>query len=175
MAISRHQLIKYLILLSLLIAVSVFFIAPYFNNIKKISVELKNEAASLASQYQSGDDVEKANATYEYFKNQLPDLKTLFLKKGEELTLITQLEQLAGKYNLEQDLALSLEGQELNSALKKVPFIFTVKGDFNNFMSYLDKLAKLNYNLTIHSLNLRQLDGQIIEAKLNGYTYWHTL
>jgi len=173
MIISRHQIIKYIIFLVLLISITFFFIVPYFKNIKKISLALQTEASSLETQYQSGDDLEKAKAVYEYFKDRLPDLKTIFLKKGEELDLITKLEQLAAQYDLEQSLTLAQEGETVGGLLQKTPFAFTLKGDFTDFVGYLDKLVKLNYNLSIESLDLKQqFDGEIIEAKINGHAYW---
>lgn len=172
MYLSQKQIIKYLILVIILVLVNGLLIIPYFKNIKEIYTTLTKEARALEQKYISGQGIEKSNQDFLTFKDKMPNFDTLFIKQGAELSLITKLEQLAENYNLSQELGLGLEKKQLPSQINRIPFNFTLKGDFINFLNYLIDLNDMNYNLSIQDINIKQLSNRELEFRLLGYTYW---
>lgn len=166
---SVSQLTKYSILFLIFVLVLGFFVIPYFLNIRNIFLSLNKEALSLKSK---GQGLSKVHEDYQNYKDKLPDYQALFIKEGEELSLVTKLEEIADKYHLKQDLSLSTEKLLLADNIKKVPFNFNLKGNFNDLLRYLLEISKINTNLTIQNVNIKQGLNDQLEISLLGYTYW---
>jgi len=169
---SISQLTKYSILFLIFACGLGIFVIPYFSNIKKIYKSLTSEAAALESKYNTGQGLSKAREDYQNYKDKLPTYQTLFIKEGKELSLVTKLEEIADKYHLKQDLSLSTEKLMLANNIKKVPFNFNLKGNFNDLLRYLSEISKINTNLTIQNVNVKQGLNDELEISLLGYTYW---
>ncbi len=170
----QQRIVKYLILVLVIIFIFSIFILPNFKKVKKIHNDLTTEAQILEEKYITGQDLEKSSQDYDELENKLPDFDTLFISEGNELSLITKLEQIADNHNLTQELSLALEKKVLSPELKKVSFNFTLSGTFINFLNYLTELSAMNYNLTVQNLNIRQAKEDHMEISLMGYSYWYT-
>lgn len=172
MKLPLPQLTKYSVLFLIFAGVLGIFVIPYYSHIKKIYQSLAAEALSLESRYNKGQGVTQAHEDYQNYKDKLPDFQTLFIKEGEELSLVTKLEGIADNYHLNQDLSLGTERLTLADNIKKIPFNFTLKGDFTNLLGYLTELGDISTNLTIQNINIKQDALGRLEISLMGYTYW---
>lgn len=172
MKLPLPQIIKYSVLFLIFASVLGIFVIPYYSHIKKIYQSLAIEALDLESRYNKGQGVTQAHEDYQNYKDELPDFQTLFIKEGEELSLVTKLEEIADKYRLSQDLSLGTEKLLLDDNIKKISFNFTLKGDFTHLLGYLTELADISTNLTIQNINIKQDALGQLETSLMGYTYW---
>jgi len=169
-----QHLVKYIILITTLILVLIFFVLPNYNNLESIYLNLTKEAQTLESKYIAGEGLEKSSNDYNQISDQLPTYESLFIKRGEELLLVTNLENLADKYNLTQQLDLGLTKTEINKNIIQVPFNFILEGTFDNFILYLTSLYQMPFNLTIQNIDIKQTQDKKLEIHLLGYTYWLT-
>ena len=172
--LSINNLLKYFILTIIFIADFIFLASPNYNNLQNIFRELNAEANELESKYIAGQDLSRSSDDYKEIDDNLPSYESLFIKKGEELSLVTRLEELADNNHLEQKLDLGLNKNIINEYIVSVPFNFTLKGSFDDFTQYLATLYQLTYNLTIQNIELIQTEDSDLQVKLLGYTYWLT-
>jgi hypothetical protein len=108
-------------------------------------------------------------------------LTTAAVKEGGELELITSLETIARQSNVEQTINLNTAGQqEISSWEKKIPIHLQLSGLYGNFMTYLHRLERMPYLITITDLNLVR-DGDasltpgragLMRADINAEIYW---
>ena len=172
MKISRKQIIKYAILIVILFATIYFLTFPYFTGIRQIYINLTKEAVALEEKFISGQDLAKSSSDFESYNDKIPEYDELFIKEGNELSLVTNLEEIANKYNVNQELSLGIDKTQISEEVKRVPFNFVIKGNFNSILKYFSEIFKMSYNLTIHNLNIKQIEDGDLEARLLGYTYW---
>ena len=167
-----QNLVKYLALIVIFVAVILLLALPNYSNLQLIYSNLTVEAQDLESKYIAGEGLEKSSDDYNTISAELPSYESLFIKQGEELLLVTKLEELADEYNLTQKLDLGLTKTEINENVIQVPFNFIIEGTFDNFLSYLDILYQMPYYLTIQNIDLKQTDNNKLEIRILGYTYW---
>jgi hypothetical protein len=92
--------------------------------------------------------------------------------RGEELNVITELESLAQKYQLDQ--ALNVAFFDAKTAAPNKPalpeyyeFAFLVNGPFAKEISYLDALEKLPYYITIKNIKFENRQGNKKNSEAN--------
>jgi len=172
--LSINNLLKYLILTIIFIANFLLLAHPNYNNLKNIHNELKNEANELELKYTAGQDLNRSSDDYQEINDSLPSYESLFIKQGNELSLVTKLEELADINRIDQKLDLGVNKNVISENIISVPFNFSLKGDFNDFMQYLKTLRQLTYNLTIQNIELKQTEDSDLQIQLLGHTYWLT-
>ena len=91
------NLIKYAVLLIILVLVVLLLVSPNYNSLKNINLTLTAEAEALESKYTAGAGVEKFSQAYQSYYDKLPEYESLFIETGDELSLVTKLEELADK------------------------------------------------------------------------------
>ncbi|MBU1036745.1 hypothetical protein KKF32_01755 [Patescibacteria group bacterium] len=173
MKLSRYEIIKYSILLIILGGAFFFVFLPNFKNIQKINSDLSSQRANLEQQFKAKKNLEEFLADYHSIKSEIPSYEQMFTKEGDELSLITIVENIAIKYNISQDITLGTQKERIDNHLKRMTFNLSVNGDFNNFVNYLLELKLLNYKLIIRSLEIEKLEESKVTAELLGYTYWY--
>ncbi|HAH04536.1 MAG: hypothetical protein UV78_C0041G0008 [Parcubacteria group bacterium GW2011_GWA2_43_17] len=166
------NLIKYAVLLIILVLVVLLLVSPNYNSLKNINLTLTAEAEALESKYTAGAGVEKFSQAYQSYYDKLPEYESLFIETGDELSLVTKLEELADKFSLNQKLDLGVNNTALSGHIIQVPFNFVISGTFDNFLQYLKALHQMPYNLTIQNIDVKQSGDARLEVKLLGYTYW---
>jgi Tfp pilus assembly protein PilO len=87
----------------------------------------------------------------EKIKNEAPDFSSHFFIGGQELKLITTLENLANKNNISQ----RIDNSNIDSTGKQQILItLTISGDYEKVLTYLGDLEKLPYFITVSRLNI---------------------
>ena len=190
---------KNLIIFGTLLIISIllisFGVAPTANKIiadKKIIIEEKNKMNDLLLK---GQNIIKNKNNITKIEDQLKLLDDAYLKIGEELTFITDLEEVAAKNNIEQTIIFNnTESTEINSA-KAIAISLQLSGGVKEIMSYINDLEKFDYYIDITKINLssrglttsnkrageQTYEGllkpeeeptAILSANLSGLTYW---
>lgn len=183
---------------TVLIFVVIFvFIVSNIKKIKAIAQEVTETEKYLQALQSSGQSKKEAEENYRLIKKDIPTLATVILQRGQELSLITSLEEIANQNNLQQKMNIYLSDSKTTNTLPKenqtidnnsFPFQLTIDGNLINFLNYLNDLEKLNYYLNITSIKINQSQnplGGFLEVEitslsstdnvhivLNGISYW---
>lgn len=172
MKIERKDLIRYLLLLAVFAVIIFVFFCPNLNKLIKIedtfSAKLKNLENRLTDKNSTIGQTEEMRS----LKSQFPDLNKLFYQEGDELSLITKLEEFAASNDLEQMISLNPKIEMLADNLKVIAISLKVDGSFINFLNYLQQLKTLNHQLTIENFDIMVSGNEMISANFYGKTFW---
>lgn len=143
--------------LILLVVVILLVIKPTSKEIKEISSEIHTQREELEKLYLRGQFLKPAKEQYEKAVLQLPNLSKIFVAPGEELQIITALEQAAAKNNLNQEINLKeveIKEDEQPENYQATPITLKVIGNYQNFISYLTDLESLDYYININDFRI---------------------
>lgn len=151
---SKKQLILSVLLLTSVFLILFLVIWPTIRDIRKISQTIEMLRADLEKKYLRGQTLKKTIADLNQIKKEMPELESIFLESGQELKLVTTLEQIADRHQLEQNIALDIEGEKNDQLIKTIPFQFTVKGKFKDVLRYIADIEQLSWYLNVSDLNI---------------------
>ena len=169
---SKNEIIKNIFFLITLIIILFFLTIPFIKNIYTYHSQVRLENESLISRNSSGNSLKNVDKIYTDLSDKLPSQEDLLLKIGSELSLITRLEELAQENNLLQSLNLSQNNNDYSENIRSVNLNIELTGDFEDIVSYLNQLSKINFYLTVDSLNLKVSPEDKVIAKLLTNSYW---
>ncbi|MBU1131304.1 type 4a pilus biogenesis protein PilO [Patescibacteria group bacterium] len=171
MKFQNSERIKFICLIIILILVNLLINRPYFSSLKKINNEFISEADLLKTAYISNQGPQQTLNKYQDIKKQLTAYENIFLKEGQELELIKELETLAANNNLIQTINLNPSPQEAYEDIYKLDLRLDLMGDFFDMLNYLEDLNELKYQLTVKMLNMDNKTNKV-SMSLFAKTYW---
>ncbi len=169
---NKTEIIKNLILITILIVVMSVFNMPLYKKINRINIKFTEARDEYSANFEQGNSYEKSLAQYNNLIDKLPTFENTFYSAGQELTLITELEGLASKHNLNQIIDLSSEKKELSENVLSMGLKLDLSGDFSDIVNYINDLESMKFKISINSLNLQKLGGDQLKASLLTNTYW---
>ncbi|MCX6785973.1 MAG: type 4a pilus biogenesis protein PilO [Candidatus Komeilibacteria bacterium] len=169
---NQAELIKLAIFLTVFGFVLLAFNLPFIARVNDFYAALKDGEQKLAAQSKAGSSLDKAQEDYSAFNALIPEAEDLFTASGQELKLITDLEQLAATHNLTQKLNLSPDRVNYSDQLEALTLSLELKGGFNDLLAYLADLSQRRFSLNVNAISLTQLDQNSLEIKLLTNTYW---
>lgn len=143
----------------LFIIVSATIIYPQYREIEKINKEIFGIRTTLEKKYETAKQMHKSQINLATAKKMSNELQSLFLKKGEEIKIVTTLEKMAEQSSLEQTFSLGSTSNKIKENLSDLDLRLTATGDFQNLMRYLEALEKNDYLLNISEINLSSKSG----------------
>lgn len=143
----------------LFLIVGTTIIYPQYREIEKINQEISTIRTALEKKYETAKQMHKSQINLTAAKKISAELQSLFVKKGEEIKIVTALERLAEQLSLEQKLSLSPAANKLNDDLSDLDLQIAVTGNFQNLMKYLESLEKNDYLFAITDVNLSSKNG----------------
>ncbi len=187
LTLKQHLLIIISCILWTLIAVSVFVVWPATKKILTLRNDITQIESELEIRYLNSQRLKRTERELDQIRTQLDNYKQIAIDKGSELQMITELENLAAKSNVEQVLNVTLfttkNTNENTGALTKpalseyYQFSFLVNGAFADEIKYLQTLESMPYYLTIKNIyfekrqNKKDDTNPIITLTFNGYVY----
>lgn len=148
--------IYYLIpLLAIVGGLCYFVIWPFYNEIKRINAEINNRLSSLEGKELKINNIKENLADLAKIKDELAK-KNIFIKKGEELSFIQEIERLADKYQIEQIPNIGTPQKESDESF--LPVKITLFGEFDKILKFVNELDKTNYYLIVNLVNLTASD-----------------
>lgn len=181
----------------LIFVVTFIFIVPNIKKIKAIAQEVTETEKQLQVLQKSGQNKKEAEQNYDLIKKDISTLETIIPQRGQELSLITALEEMANQNNLQQKMNIYLSddksaknppGNIQTTDKNLLPFQLAIDGNLINFLNYLNDWEKLNYYLNITSIKINQSQTPVVnflEAEtpstsatdnihvvINGISYW---
>ncbi len=175
--IKRHITTLILFLLGSITIVALFFIFKTIIDIKYLSESIYQQRMSLEEKYIKGLSLKDTVKQLEETKEELESLANILLPTNDTLTLITDLEQTAEFYNINQNI-------NLTEASEKKPFSsseinITVSGPYDQVLSYLTELNRKPYYINIHVLKITTINNEsnkpYINLSLKGLVYWQKI
>lgn len=140
-------------LVILTITMIIFIIYPSASRIKELGHEIDIQKNELDAIYARGQNLNKTIKQYAIVKPKINELNNIYLQTGEELKLITDLEQSATTtgVNLDKQLASNKDDQ---GGIKILPLQLTVVSDFSGIIKFIGELEKMNYYLNISNVRI---------------------
>lgn len=133
----------------LIISFGIFWPTTYY--IRKINDQTAQLRAFLEEKYQQTLRSRVTRKRLSEIKGTLPELQSHVFKRGNELELITYLEDLSAKHKLTQSINNSDLDKITNS---KITISMTLIGDYLNTLNYITDLESSVYFLNIEQLQL---------------------
>lgn len=152
--ISVPALVVIIILLLLLLVV------PMRRDILTLNENTSDARVDLEKQYLNGQLLRKTQDQFESVKPRLSQLEATTLKKGQELYLITTLEELAANHGLIQKLSMNdLQFPEDSESTDVVPLSVRVEltGDYEQVLNFLLETEQLDFYINWNSVNIKSL------------------
>lgn len=140
--------------LIILLALIFLILNPAIKEIKAISKEIQTQKKEVEDLYLKGQFLEPTKKQYEKISSALPEPQKLFIIKEQELSLITALENIAQKNNLEQKITLQDIKNEDGSKSQNMSLTIKVNGNYPNLIKYLADLESLDYYININNLRI---------------------
>ncbi|MFA7653952.1 MAG: hypothetical protein WCX97_02815 [Candidatus Magasanikbacteria bacterium] len=146
------------------IAIIIFAIVlPTINYIQKINNETETLRQYLERRYENAKRMNNSLQEVNQIKETVTRYNQHLFFAGDELTLITELENLATRHQVEQ----KIDNTNLDKmAGRQVKINLTVNGEYKNILNYIADLHTNNYFLNITSLNWSLASGQ--NQKINN-------
>lgn len=182
----KFTLKKRILLFIIFIILALLFVAgviifPTVKSINNLKREIGAIESDLEQRYQNSQKLRRTLRELSDIKTQTEQLKDVTILKGEELKVITELESLASKYNIDQVINVSLQ-QVSKADLGKYPtaeyysFSFLDNGKFSDLVSYLKEIEQLPYYIVIKNINFENRqnnakENSLITLSFNGLVY----
>lgn len=146
-----------------MIAVSIFFllifsliIFPNYRSIKKINQQIADLRSNLEIKYERAKHLHQSQVHLADVQKITKEWNKKFLKKGDEIKLITSLENLAEELNLQQTLSLGSVYQPLKNGFLSLDLNSTISGEYKNILRYIDTLQNQVSSLAINEISASQ-------------------
>lgn len=145
----KTLLILALFLIGTIIIVSIL-ILPTINYIKNLSSDTGNLREYLDKKYETNHSLLNYKQRIEEYRSSIEEYKNYIFFKGDELQLITKLENLSDNYGVNQ----KINNTDLDKPGDTVHISLTITGNYVNLLQYLSALEKQVYFLKIKNLHL---------------------
>ncbi len=150
---SRRKVIIYTCLIGLVtLGIFTFIAWPSLTVIKTLNNQIYEQRVELEKMYRRGQILKQTVKEYEQVKPQVFGLQQIFVNRGQELDLITALENTAVATNVIQTIKLGAVNPTADHPL--LPLELQVTGNTNQIITYLAGLESLNYYLNIDTVRL---------------------
>lgn len=181
----KKILLKYGLLAGSLFVLLITLFVTVVPSIKKIMLlnnSIFEERKQLEEIYLKGQSLTAAKEKYTAVKKETTQLDDVFLARGDELKLITALEQVAKNNQVTQNLDID---NKKNDPQTKISISLEIHGMYRNLLNYLQAIEALNLYFNIESgyfanlaTNIMVNDNKNISLEptltlhLDGYVYY---
>jgi len=166
-------------------------ISPAICGIKEDNRKINEEKTKTAELIAKGNSISRNRQNLTKVEQESNVLEKPFLRTGEELNFITDLESRADKSGVEQIIYFDDTKGVEDKNIKKIPLELQLSSGLDNLISYINSLEELDYYINISEINItsgshsevRQRANQIREddfsegdltlsVKIKALTYW---
>lgn len=121
---------------------------PSARAIQQLSDDIYNQRLQLEELYQRGRNLKQTIQQYRQIQPTVQALNSIYVNRGQELTFVTALEDVASKSNVDQTITLN----NTTAAGNTLPFQLAVHGTLNQILTYLGGLEGLDYYINIDTV-----------------------
>lgn len=180
----RQQIFLFIgISAAVLALILAFVVYPAVQHILELQKTIKETHTFLENRYQSIQKAKKSVAALPDVEEDAALFEKAVLAKGEELAFITQLEKLAERHRIDQELsAVFIDDAKKQVKLRRqkgrplYQFSFLNRGSYQDHMNYLEELERSPYYLFIDRIvfekeTKNQEKKDQIVVRFDGYMY----
>lgn len=158
-------------ILTFFFLVSGLIIFPQYRGIQKMNQQILDLRTSLEAKYEKTRYLHKSQNLLALAKKTTTELKSLFIKNGEEISFISYLEDLADKFLIKQKISISRVDKTKNEDIGKIDLQIDAQGEFANLLSYLTALEHSGYLISISTINLNRDASFLINMTVKAEIY----
>lgn len=172
---SKHKILLSIVAaLIMTVLIILFIIIPTVQDIQTINRNIISEKENLELKFKKGQYMKKVMEDLKNIEPNVTALRSVYLRKGEELDFITTLEKISEKFNLESDInIIQDQARESSDGLQELGIEIQLDGSYEHTLRYLTELEQLDYYTTIHSLEISSTEKNTgrVKSKLRGKIY----
>lgn len=172
----KKQLLLFIALISLaLVGITFLIVLPAINTINQLREQIYESQRLLEERLQRTKLVKRSLQELTAIEKQMQEFKVTTFEEGEELKIITELENLAPQYNIRQTLNVAPVASPVKG-LQAYTFSFLNHGLFADQIKYLKALEELPYYISINSIQWEKRKGETengnaVTARFDGLIY----
>mgnify|MGYP003395131066 CR=1 FL=1 len=148
-ALEKKIIITVSVLAALVLTISAAIIWPTVQKIRAMNRDTENLLRYLETKYENARNLRSSLKKARDIKEEVLGFENYIFKKGDELKLITHLENIASQNGLTEKIETSnlaiITGQKAEMSL-------LISGDYQKILSYLADLENSNYFININKI-----------------------
>lgn len=156
----------------------IYIIRPNVEKINAVKTDIQEQLLTVDRQLEEGQTAKKTKIELENIQPFLEKVEASFLKKEDQLTFITVIEDTAIENNVTVEISLSdiPIGEGENIEIVTIPLSLTLRGTYDETLRFMMALQNIDYHINITNLSLNTQGGNtgasIIATTLRANTYW---
>jgi len=159
------------IMLLLLAVMGILIIYPALNKIISIKNEIAAEKISLEKKLDMGLNAKKIKEDLMKVEADLAILDSVFIPKGAELTLLSDIEALAAKNNVTVSLKPDFIGVNVKNGITRNSLAINAQGDFAGLMAFLNGLDSTDFYLISDQISMAKAAKDGLTLNIVGQVY----
>ncbi|HLD31732.1 MAG TPA: type 4a pilus biogenesis protein PilO [Patescibacteria group bacterium] len=168
----KQRLITFtLILTATVLVIGLGIIFPTIRQVKRINAEAASIEAELEARYRNSQKLKQTLHELPLIRTKVEEIEKALAQTGDELALITELENLATRNSVNQSLKISTS-QEKDHSLFILSFI--TSGQYPDLVRYLAEIERLPYYVIIKEVKLEkkgEAQGSFLTLSFTGKVY----
>ncbi len=168
-----------------------WLVLPLIKDNYQQNKQLNQQKENLLKCLSEGQSIQENKKNLKKIEAKKYILEQSWLKSGQELKFITDLEKIAKANQLQQKLDFdNTQFKLLGKKIKIIPVKLTLNGKLNNFMDYLTQIEALDYYINFNNIKIKLANTGVNSAHqirtdgtkniqqdrltifLDGYSYW---
>lgn len=153
-------------LLIIILGISITILYPTVKTILSLGSDISQIQQSMEEKYEISQKLRRSFQEIDEVEKNTAKYSQAYIKKGDELGVITDLEKIATENNIVQNMNMTLvenQGTDKVAMPEYYRISFVNNGSFTDQISYLEALNKLPYYLIIQNINLEKRNKKINE------------
>ena len=149
---------KLLIIFSLLALTSLgllwWLILPAVSAIGQNASQIHEQREKLDKLLRQGQSIKENQKNVQAIKNEIGILQKIWLKNGDELEFITDLENTAEKNNLQQTITFDNTKAIEKNGNKVIPLELQLSGSLENILMHLAQIEAFDYYINFQNIDI---------------------
>jgi len=156
------------------ILITFFIIYPSLSKINKVNKEITEERIKLEKKLALGLNIKKITQDLEKIEEPAKQLDNIFIKKGQELELVNQLELIASDNNINLELTSDFSGQDIELNISQVEIKMVLTGEYKKILNFMSDLENSEnyFNLKSIAISQNKKDSGLVIAQLTGNAFF---
>lgn len=154
-----------------LVLIFCFIVLPAVKDIRDIRIVIEQKKAELEQKLALGLNIKKIRKDLADIESSLGDLDQIFVKSGQEVALIAQLESLAAREGVDLSAVSDFTGKKINASFKQIPLQLNLKGTLSQNMAFMKKLEKLPFYYNPDAITVSREKQSSLTAQIIGKIY----
>jgi len=180
MKIEKRIIVTTVVLMLLTVATGAAVAIPSVFKIRSLTQAMFDQQAEIERRYILRNYVKNTLTDIDTAHAQLESIQSTYIREGEELTFIQDMEHAASITGVTQELSLETVNQiEITLWEREIPLKVKVKGPFTQINAWLNEVEHLGYYVIFNTMSftafrtggMQDLHGTV-EASFSGSVFW---